>query len=618
MRKAIQEVGKETLLILQKSFKQFFLIHLFFIALGIILLAPLTGLLGQFLLELSGKSMLADLDIVYFFLTPVGLTTTIFMASLGLTILIFEQASMLAICLANVTRKPITTAASLLFTCKKTRVIFQYAIRLVFRVLFITLPFLGMAVAIAWVMISDYDINYYLAQKPPILVIAVITITAIVVTMTYVLIRNLASWAVALPLTLFSNESPGQCFTRSEELTHGHRNLIFSAISNWLLISMLIRGLFLAFLHAVGSLLAPFFFNSINILITVLGTLVGFWFLGNLFISTFTSGSIAAIFILFYNTKKDTCEPIIEPELLQKSLIPSRRIIFILLLTLCTTLLTGRLLVKDIPVQNNTMVIAHRGAAGKAPENSLAAFTTAIDDGADWIEIDVQESSDGEIIVIHDSDFMKLSGAPLNVWNGSLEEIKLLDIGSWFAPQFSGERVPTLQEVLELAKGRCRVLIELKYYGHDQHLEKRVVEIVEEMDMANEIAIMSLDYNGIKKIRNLQPDWPVGLLLSKAIGKIADIEVDFLVINMASAKPAYIRRIQESGKLVFVWTVNDPASMSRIMALGVNGIITDEPALAREIHNRNMEMTPVERILIHTTALINMPIPTKTYRDNSP
>ncbi len=618
MIKTIQDIGKETLLTLKKAFRQVFAIHLFFVAVGSTLFAPLTGLLGQFLLELSGKPMLADLDIVYFFLTPVGMATTIFLASLGLTILIFEQASLMAICLATVNQKPLTTTAALLFTFKRIRVIFSYAVRLVIRLLFITLPFLGMAVAIVWVMLSDYDINYYLALKPPIFFIAAITIAAIVATMIYVLIRNLASWALALPLTLFSNESPGHCFTRSEELTHGHRNLLFSAISIWFLISTLISGIFLVSLQAAASLLAPFFFNSINILVTVLGIFMGLWFLGNLFITTFTSGSIAAISVLFYGTKKDICEPIIEPEPLPKNRLSGHLIILILIPTLSAALLTGILLVKDIPAPNNTMVIAHRGAAGKAPENSIAALTSAIKDGADWIEIDVQESEDGEILVIHDSDFMKLSNNPLNVWNGSLEEIKQLDIGSWFGPQFSGERVPTLQEVLELARGRCRVLIELKYYGHNQHLERRVAEIVEKLDMVGEIAIMSLEYKGIEKFRSLRPDWPVGLLLSKAIGKISEIEVDFLAINMTSAKPAYIRRIQESGKQIFVWTVNDPASMSRIMALGVDAIITDEPALARQIHNRNMEMTPVERILIHTAALINKPTPTKKYRDDSP
>ncbi len=618
MTTSIQEIWKETFLILQKNFPQVVALHLFFIIIAVILFAPLTGLLGQFLLDLSGQPMLADLDIVYFFLSPSGMTTAILMAAISITILVFEQTSLMTIFLADAGQRPFNTISALLFTFRRTGAIFRYATGLVLRLLLITLPFLGMAVAIARVMISDYDINYYLAARPPIFIIAVLSIAGILLTMTHVLLRNLSGWLLALPLILFSGKSPSGCFTESEELSHGHRKLIMAAIGSWLLTGILAGMLFFAALQLTASLLAPFFFCSISSLVTVLGVFMACWFFGNFLISTFTSGSIAAITLLFFRRQQGETESPAMPEMSRTPGISPPRLLLMLLLALCGAVLTGTVLVNDISTQNNTVIIAHRGAAGKAPENTLAALEQAITDGSDWIEIDVQESRDGEIIVTHDSDFMKLAGNPLQVWDGSLDEIKQLDIGSWFAPQFSAERVPTLKEVLKLAEKRCRVLIELKDYGHNRHLEERVAEIVEEAGMADKIAIMSLNRDTINRFHSLRPDWPVGLLLSKAIGKISNSELDFLAVNMATAKPAFIRRLQASGRQVFVWTVNEPASMSRIMALGVDGIITDEPALAVEIRRHNREMTPVERLLIHTAALINRPVSPQTYRDNSP
>jgi glycerophosphoryl diester phosphodiesterase len=107
-------------------------------------------------------------------------------------------------------------------------------------------------------------------------------------------------------------------------------------------------------------------------------------------------------------------------------------------------------------------VIGHRGAAALAPENTLSSVERAIEDGADWVEIDVQETADGEVVVLHDSDFMKLAGTPLKIWEGSFAEVRSLDIGSWFGPEFRGEGVATLEEALLRAKGRAKVIIELK------------------------------------------------------------------------------------------------------------------------------------------------------------
>jgi glycerophosphoryl diester phosphodiesterase len=193
-----------------------------------------------------------------------------------------------------------------------------------------------------------------------------------------------------------------------------------------------------------------------------------------------------------------------------------------------------------------------------------------------------------------------------------------IDVGSWFGPEFSAERVPTLARVLEEVRGQSRVLIELKYYGHDRQLEQRVVDIVEKAGMVNDVAVMSLEHSGIKKFHALRPDWAVGLLSSKAIGKLSDLDVDFLAINMGMATPEFIRRTHKADMQLFVWTVNDQVSMSRMMSLGVEGIITDEPELARNVLTDRAELNSVERLLIHTAVLLGEPIPQRTYRDQSP
>jgi len=607
--------------VLQKSLGQIFTTHLAYVALGMALFTPLVGIVGRFLLSLSGQSVLSDLDIAYFFLTPIGMVAVILFIALLITILVFELASLMAISAGSVQGLHIGIVSSLYFTARRAKRIFLFATRLVIRVLVIVLPFLAVGGAVAWFLITDYDINYYLSEKPPVFLAAVAVIGLLLLTMSVILFRRLLAWSLALPLILFTDISPARSFVESENLTQSNKRLFFMALGIWALAAFLLGTVVLGSVHFLGAKLVPLFFDSINLLVLVLGGLVALLSLGNLLISALTSGTFACLMVVLY----DQYGPAISTSDLTDSKKQDRRLRmtaprFALLLISFTAVavLLGTWLVNGIQTRDDVAVIAHRGAAGKAPENTLASIRQAMKDGADWIEIDVQETMDGEVVVIHDSDFMKLAGKDLKVWNSTLKELQEIDVGSWFGPEFSAERVPTLARVLEEVRGQSRVLIELKYYGHDRQLEQRVVDIVEKAGMVNDVAVMSLEFSGIKKFQALRPDWVVGLLSSTAIGKLSDLDVDFLAINMGLATPEFIRRTHKADMQLFVWTVNDQVSMSRMMSLGVDGIITDEPELARNVLTDRAELSSIERLLIHTAVLLGEPIPQRTYRDQSP
>ena len=244
------------------------------------------------------------------------------------------------------------------------------------------------------------------------------------------------------------------------------------------------------------------------------------------------------------------------------------------------------------------VVIAHRGAAASAPENTLASVERAIDQGADYVEIDVQETADDQIAVLHDSDLMKVAGVDLKIWDATLERLAGIDIGSWFAPEFHGERVPLLREVLERARDRARVMIELKYYGHDIALAQRVVDIVEGLGQAGNVVAMSLEYDQVRKMRELRPKWTLGLLTAKAVGDLTTLDADFLAVNAGIATRSFVRRAHARGKKVYVWTINDPVQMFRMLNLGVDGLITDKPAIARWVIERRSRLSSAERLLV--------------------
>jgi glycerophosphoryl diester phosphodiesterase len=204
------------------------------------------------------------------------------------------------------------------------------------------------------------------------------------------------------------------------------------------------------------------------------------------------------------------------------------------------------------------------------------------------------------LVVIHDSDFMKVAGASVKVWDATLDEVRALDVGTRVSPEFAGERVPLLEEVLLASRGRAGVLVELKYYGHDQRLEERVFEIVERTGTVEDVMVMSLNPSGVAKTRKLRPRWKVGLLSAASISDLTRVDADFLAVSLSMATPRFIRAAHRAGKEVFVWTVNDAFTMSLVMSRGADGVITDHPALGRQVLAERAELGTAERLLLET------------------
>jgi glycerophosphoryl diester phosphodiesterase len=150
------------------------------------------------------------------------------------------------------------------------------------------------------------------------------------------------------------------------------------------------------------------------------------------------------------------------------------------------------------------------------------------------------------------------------------------------------------------------VNIELKYYGHDKQLEQRVADIVEAHDMASQIVAMSLSADGVRKMKALRPGWKVGLLMSVYAGDLKKVEADFLAVNAAFVSRRFVREAHRNGKQVYVWTVNDAPTMSTLIGRGVDGLITDKPALARSVLEQRAKMSAPERLLLELAGIFGV------------
>ena len=596
------------------------LIHLFYTLLGVLIFVPLLGFLGQLMLKLSGNEVLSDMQIAGFILSPFGFVSFLLIFALGVTIITFEQASMQAVAVAKLQEEYITAISSISFALRHIQKIFLFANRLILRLLIIMLPFLALAGLVAFLLITEHDINYYLSQKPPEFMKVVAINGVIILLMAIFVLRKLLSWSLALPLILFNGVSPADSFARSEEMTRERKKEIFVYFAKWAVVSFLAGFIVLGTINFIGDALAANYFNAIKILIFIIGLFAVLLSLANFFITIFTSGTFAALTVLLANRYGAALksEGLNIKELSSTWKVNKTKIVVTFVGLSIASLIMGSMFLDSSSKLQDIEIFAHRGAAGKAPENTMAAFKQAIVDKADWIELDVQESKDGEVVVIHDSDVMKLAGVSPKIWESTLEELQKIDIGSWFDPKFAGEKIPTLKEVLEEVKGKVKVLIELKYYGHDIALEQKVVDIVEALGMSQDVAVMSLKPEQVKKIKAIRPEWKSGILLSKVVGDISKMDVDFLAVNLGMMHPSFIKRTHAVGKKLYVWTADDPITIFKMLTYGADGIITNEPEMARKVVEERNNLKPIERLILHTAVILGKKLPTKAYRDNSP
>ena len=594
--------------------------HVAFTLFAAAVISPVLGVIFQMAIGLAGEPALADMDIAKAMLSPVGFAGVLAAVSLLVAVGVLEVSLMMAIDLADREAKARSIKAAFGFVFWKLRKISFFAWMLVIRILGIALPFLAAAATVLWVFASEHDINFYLTNRPPSFLLAAGVAGLLVLALIVVLIDRLIAWSLALPLVLFRDIRPMAAFGESARLTRGHRKGMFLIYAMWAAAGLAAAAIVAGIMGLVGGLAANLLDAGLGQLIAVIYALLLLWILANTYLTALTTGSLS---VLFVDRLEAVGEQASAPFMsVTASPAPTDAVLRGGMVALIFSALAGGVagfaLVDDIAVNDKVVVIAHRGASGARPENTLAAMRKAIEDDADWLEIDVQETADGEVVVVHDSDFMKLAGNGLKVRDATMDDLARIDIGSWFSPDYAEERTPTLRAVLEEARGRARVLIELKHYGHARRLEERVVEIVEAAKISDQIAVMSLDYASVRKIKALRPNWRVGLLAATALGDLTRLEADFLAVSSRLASVDLIRRARRTGRDVYVWTVNAPLDMSRMMSRGVAGIITDEPALAREVLSEREALSTAERLLLHMAELFGQRVKIKTSRVASP
>jgi glycerophosphoryl diester phosphodiesterase len=229
------------------------------------------------------------------------------------------------------------------------------------------------------------------------------------------------------------------------------------------------------------------------------------------------------------------------------------------------------------------LVLGHRGASAEAPENTLAAFRLALDQGADGVELDVWRCATGEVVVAHDEDTRRVAGVSLRVPDSPLAALRSLDVGAWKGDRFRGERMPLLSDVLEAFPGAV-VNVELKSRGRDLRLAEAAARVVARAGAEGRVVVSSFDWRLVVAFRLAAPEVPVGLLFDaerawrvRLFAAIRLLGPSAVHPERGLVTPARARAWASRGLAMNVWTVDDPAEAASLARLGAAALITNVP-----------------------------------------
>jgi len=563
-----------------------------------LLLIPLTMHLHYLLF---GAKLIDSTELVNYFLSPRGMFATLFGVWLTISLRILEEAGLQTVIIQALAGRQLTGLEALrLVVSRMPHLLLTAAISTVF-LFALASPVIGVGAWFVWRLLPRHDINYYLAEWPPEFVFAVGLLLIVSIPVTVVVFRIAVRWRMVIAVSMSENVTPWGAFLRSIQLAKGHWWQIAGA---WILVTLVI-----ALLGIASWWIGELFSWSIRRWIGA-GTTIGFGvyvavLIGRMLVTVAVNlfgcyFNAAVLSNLYFRLRKSHGESIAEAPSVSTDQAHRRRstgallfVVILIVVAFSGSCWSGLSELFDKRVVNVTV---HRGLTVNAVENTLEAIEGSIEEGAQYVEIDVQLSADGFVVLKHDRDFSRLAGIHRNVREMTWDEMSEIELRQSRDGQTITGRVATLAEALQTAQNRIRINIELKYFGDDQpELARRVVEEVRAAEMLDHVIVQSFKYDALQEIRQLEPRIPIGYLFAVRGRRPPRLEVDFLSAQSSRVNWSMVDMARRHGQEVHVWTVNTRQDAQRCLELGVDNLITDEPSIMLQQIDEWTTLSPYDR-----------------------
>ena len=586
MRKKIKLV----LLLLKYNWKSLIGFELLYKLLGGAFVVPFIYRTSQWIMKMMGYHYLTLENLKHFLRNPLTMVAFVLVLTAVCLYLMFDASALLFLAAHSYEQEKVTVLQTTRFAWQNMKRVFQKGNKRIIREQMILFPYLSAGVIVnilGTVTLPNFINNGLRASRNYLLILLVLLLLVGIWRLQYLF---------TFPYFTLEHCTSREAREKSQALSRKNKwkdgmvlvwvQLIFYAsyfvlAAVGIIIVLGVAKIFsqLHILNYVYTSAVWGLLEAIMLIVAAVGTPIGY----------------ITISCLYYLHKEGNGEPVCHKDIdIQPVDAKSRRkvrmtegLILIVALSGCTMLIYNSAtehMNPQVEYLRTIEVTAHRGASAFYPENTMSAFEGAIEFGADWIELDVQQSKDGKLFVMHDHSFYRTTGLREFSWNLTFDEIEQLDAGSFFSDAYAGEKIPGLEEVIQLAKeNHVRLNIEIKPSANDKDIEKSVVDLVREMDFADSCVISSQMYGSLQKVKDYDPEISTLYVMSLAYGNINRLKAaDGFSMEAGNATPSMVSRIHNAGKQIYVWTVNNRKTINRMIDLNVDNIITDRVALVQE------------------------------------
>ncbi len=553
----------------------------------------------------TGREAVTNADITSLLLTPPGILLVLVAISGAAFLALAEQGALMLVAAVQDLR-PAQSAGRLapLIGTAVARIA-RLAVILVCVALAVVVPVVAVVGGVYRAALGGHDVNYYLASRPPAFLAVAAFAAALLVATVVVLATWTVRWIVAVPIVLFEARRPVDALGASHARVRGSGWRVAALIGGWQIVAVLVGALCYAGFRWFAGAVFERAAGSTAAAVVSVASLVVLHFAGAAVASFIGAAGIALLVLRLHIaaavragvlTETRVTPPAGGAETGRRSLAPL--VAGAVVLVVAGAVAVSALLARRLAALGHTEITAHRGCSRLAPENTLSAIRKAIEAGADWAEIDVQETRDGAVVVLHDRDLMRLGDDPRRLSDLTLAELKTIDVGRKFGPAFAGERVPTLEEAIALARGKIRFNIELKYYGRDPRLARDVARIIHEQRFETECFVASLAYPSLLEARNADPGLRTAAIVAAAVGDVTRLDADVLSVNANLLSFRLLRNARRQGKPLHAWTVDSEKTAVILMGRGVANIITNDPERMVRARREWEARSPAEKLLM--------------------
>ncbi|WP_416140382.1 glycerophosphodiester phosphodiesterase family protein [Halomonas sp. HK25] len=609
---ALSQLSGDVLRTLREHLRPLIAYHLFFTLLASLLLLPAVAWSLAHLLAQFGRPVITNAELIDILMSAGGALWLLATIVLVFLVLYLQQAGMILVAARPRDNHVHLAFEALWWTLRRLPQLASLVVVQVGTHLLLVLP---VAFAIAWLyglFLGGLDPYYVQRVRPPALWQFLAIGLPLVVAWAAIATTLYFRWVLALPLVALEGLWPRQALARSHRLTHGRKGPIAVAVIALLLViialpllaTLLFDRLFtpmLWWLPERNAVLVPatLAYLTAYVLLTLAITFAG--------IAANALLSACLTLRLAHREPRPAPPP--------STAHPGRLAWAVELGVILFALSQAWLIVNSFELRDEVAIIAHRGSSMAAPENTLAAVEQALDDGADYLELDVRLTADNEVVLFHDRSLTRLTGDPRNLGEVTREELATFDVGSWFGDAFQGEPIPGLDEALAAVRGRSALMIDMKPDpGREVALVEGVIKALHEEadrrrscldeaanagaatacgdpDVIGEMRLATMSAALAEEVRAREPELRVTLLAQLILpGTLDRRGFDALGLRHNRITENEIRLARHYGYEVHAWTINDRARMSQLIDLGVDAIITDRPELLAELLDDRREL----------------------------